>query len=233
MAKPSSEKSLIQTPFRQDDYDAYNKFIFSRERNIFFKMVKRVELFLMIKDLAGDILECGVFKGSGMAVWAKLLDMYSPHSIRKVIGFDMFDPSFVEDLENPQEQETMRQVFSRCPDANVSLDDVTGRLRDAAVPAHRFALVPGDISTTAPRFLSENPGMRIALLYLDMDLEKPTYDALVVFWDRIVKGGIIVFDEYGYNAWTESNAVDRFISEKKLRLHKIDLQSPTAYVIKH
>jgi hypothetical protein len=66
-----------------------------------------------------------------------------------------------------------------------------------------------------------------------MDLEKPTYDALVVFWDRIVKGGIIVFDEYGYNAWTESNAVDRFISEKKLRLHKIDLQSPTAYVIKH
>ncbi len=228
----AAQKSLIQVPFAQDDYEAYNQFVFSKERNIFFKMVKRVELFLMAKEVIGDIVECGVFKGSGMAVWAKLLDMYSPHSIRKVIGFDMFDPSFVEELKNPQEQETMRQVFSRCPNPTVSRDDVDARMRGAGIPTHRYSLVKGDISETAPLFLRENPGLRISLLYLDMDLEKPTYDALVCFWDQIAKGGVVVFDEYGYNSWTESNAVDRFVTEKKLKLRKIDLQSPTAYLVK-
>ena len=32
-------------------------------------------------------------------------------------------------------------------------------------------------------------------------------------YDRIVKGGIIVLDEYACEKWTESNAVDRFLKE--------------------
>ena len=53
-----------------------------------------------------------------------------------------------------------------------------------------------------------------SILYLDLDLYKPTYKALVNLWDNVVEGGLIIFDEYGYHNWSESQAVDRFIKEK-------------------
>ena len=43
-----------------------------------------------------------------------------------------------------------------------------------------------------------------------MDIDKPTYESLINLYERIVRGGIIVFDEYACNKWSESNAVDRF-----------------------
>ena len=42
---------------------------------------------------------------------------------------------------------------------------------------------------------------------------KPTYASLNMLYDRIVRGGIIVFDDYACENWTESNAVDRFLNE--------------------
>lgn len=79
----------------------------------------------------------------------------------------------------------------------------------------------------------KNPGFRISYLYLDID--KPTYISLNLLYDRIVRGGIIVFDEYVCEKWSESNAVDRFLNKhpnlniKTLLWGKI----PTAYIIKN
>jgi hypothetical protein len=45
------------------------------------------------------------------------------------------------------------------------------------------------------------------------------YFCLNELWPRIVKNGVLIFDEYGINEWTESNAVDKFIKEKGLTLY--------------
>ena len=66
----------------------------------------------------------------------------------------------------------------------------------------------------------------------NLDLEKPTYDTLSNFWDNMTKGGIIVFDEYGYHKWRESKGVDRFIEEKGLEIKSINFLCPTAYIQK-
>ena len=50
-------------------------------------------------------------------------------------------------------------------------------------------------------------------MYLDLDIDKPTYASLNMLYDRIVRGGIIVFDEYACEKWSESNAEDRFLNE--------------------
>jgi hypothetical protein len=47
-----------------------------------------------------------------------------------------------------------------------------------------------------------------------------------------VPGGLVVFDEYAYHIWSESNAVDKFIKEKGLCLYNTHIESPTAYIIK-
>ena len=75
----------------QSVYDAYNSFIFANDSRVFNKMIKRSELYLCVKGLVGDILEFGVFKGASIALWLKLLDMYEPNSITKVLGFDYFN----------------------------------------------------------------------------------------------------------------------------------------------
>ena len=70
------------------------------------------------------------------------------------------------------------------------------------------------------------------LVNMDLDIEEPTLDTMENLWDKIVPGGIIVFDEYGYGAWTESNAVDKFIKKYNLKLEKTQVIAPTAYIIK-
>ncbi|MDD4931339.1 MAG: macrocin O-methyltransferase [Candidatus Colwellbacteria bacterium] len=235
MSLPSIYNSNTKINDNQVVFDAFNTLMRSDDRTVFYKMATKINIFNMIAYLPGDIIECGVFKGSSLLLWLKLVAMTTPNSIRKVIGFDFFDQNFVEDLEDATDKKAMAEVFSRCPVSrdDISVEGITSRLVEANFSQSKFELVKGDLSVTSKEYVDSRPGMRIALLYMDVDLEKPTYDALCVMWDRIVPGGIVVFDEYGYHIWSESNAVDQFVKEKELTLHLLDIPSPTAYIIKN
>lgn len=213
-------------------FDAFNTFIFHSDKRVFGKMLQRIRFFHQTLNLPGDIVECGVFKGSGMATWLKLLEILSPNN-RRVIGFDFFQE---EDCLNSlvgTERETMNEVIQRCQNKEeLSVSGVTARLRNVCSDEKRFLLVPGNVCTTAKWFCEKNPGFRISILYLDMDLGEPTYQALVYFWDRILPGGIIVLDEYGYHVWTESDGVDRFLKEKGLKIQTTGCAAPSAYIQK-
>ena len=78
---------------------------------------------------------------------------------------------------------------------------------------NKFQLEKGDVEFILPSFLKNNPGLRISLIYIDVDLERPTYHALKNLWDRLLPGGVIVFDEYEYHKFSESNGVDKFLKE--------------------
>lgn len=219
----------------QSIYDSYNNLMFSSERNIIFKLLMRHRLYEMIKDIHGDIVECGVFKGAGIALWLKMMEMDHPHDIRKVIGFDYFGNDFVEKLSDPIDSMAMKQVFDRCSNLSqddISIEGITAKLLNAGFPSDKFELVKGNISVTSSDFLKNRPGFRISILYMDLDIDEPTYDTLCNLWSRVVPGGLVVFDEYAYHSWTEANAVDRFVEEKGLTLHKLNIKSPNAYIVK-
>lgn len=219
----------------QNIYDSFNSFIFSADRNVFNKLVIKQFFYSMTQELHGDIVECGVFKGSGLLAWLKLLDMYEPNSLKKVLGFDFFNPQFIDQLTNEVDKTTMRQVFDR--DSNLIFGDVSKegiehKIESAGFKRDKYELIPGDISLSSMNYIKDRPGLRISILYLDMDLDKPTYDALNALWDRVVRGGVVVFDEYAYHSWSESDAVDRFITERNLKLCNTNIKAPTAYIIK-
>lgn len=219
----------------EDDiiYQSFNIFIFSNDRKVFHKLIYRVKLFEMVKDLPGDIVECGVFKGSGIFTWSKLIELNCQFEIKKVVGFDYFERDFVKNLSE-HDRRTMGQVFSRCDvvDNEISIESITSKFENIGIPNHKFDLIKGDVSFTTRKYVEDNPGFRISLLYMDLDLEKPTTDTLNNLWDIVVPGGIVVFDEYGYGVWTESKAVDDFVSQHNLKLHKTNVSAPTAYVVK-
>jgi hypothetical protein len=235
MKKVNLYNNTDSIKINQSLYDHFNGFIISDDRNVFNKMCTRIRLFEQVKELNGDIVECGVFKGSGLLTWLKLVDMYQPNSIKKVIGFDFFGNEFVDNIVDEVDRETMRQVFSR--DTKLDMDDISlegikKKIVSSGFKDSKYDLVKGDISFTSQNYLKDRPGFRISLLYLDLDLDKPTYDTLINFWDRIVDGGCVVFDEYAYHSWSESNAVDRFLKDKNIKLINTHVHAPTAYFIK-
>lgn len=219
----------------QNIYDSFNNFIFSKDRNVFNKLVARLQFYDITKHLHGDIVECGVFKGSGLLTWLKILDLYEPHSIKKVMGLDFFGQEFVETLEDKTDRETMKQVFTRDKSLktdDISFDGIRNKILNAGVDETKFELIQGDVSITSAEMIKERPGLRISILYLDMDIYEPTYAALNNLWDRVVPGGVVVFDEHAYHSWSEADAVDQFVQERSLTLHRTDIKAPTGFIIK-
>ena len=224
---------LIETP--QELFDSFNNFILSEDTKIFNKLIARTLLYNKVKNIPGDIVECGVFKGTGLYSFLKLKRIFNPNSNKKVIGFDYFDnDGLVSTLTNDLDKTYMSSLFKeRNFNHDENYKDILYNkiLNDGFLP-NEFDLIKGDVSITTHIFSNENPGFKISLLYMDLDLEKPTYDTLSNFWDNMTKGGIIVFDEYGYHKWSESKGVDRFIQEKNLDLKSINFLCPTAYIQK-
>jgi predicted O-methyltransferase YrrM len=93
-------------------------------------------------------------------------------------------------------------------------------------------LIKGDISNTTTQYVAQRPGAKISLLYIDLDLETPTYYALSALWDRVSKGGLVVFDEYAYHQWSETQGADKFFANKNVKIQALPFSMPTAVVIK-
>lgn len=54
----------------------------------------------------------------------------------------------------------------------------------------------GDLETL-PAYLERRPALKVALLQLDVDVYEPTAFALELSLPRMVRGGLVVFDDYG------------------------------------
>lgn len=218
-------------------YTHFNNFIFSNDTKILGKLLHRYDFFTKTKDLPGDIVELGVFKGSGIATFSKFLDIYCPNSNKKIIGFDIFDvleANEILDKDSKLDKLSMKTVYSRVENEDLTLEKVTQQLQNMEIHK-KYILVKGDIENTLPTFLKENPGFRISLLYIDVDLDRPTYLGLKYLWDRILPGGIILFDEYEYHKFSESVGVEKFLQEKNIKyeLKSTNWIAPTAYLVKN
>lgn len=194
------------------------------------KIVARMELVRMIRDVPGDIVDAGAYKGSSTLQFAHLLNIYQPNSRSRVIAFDTFDAVFPRVRED-EAQAAVDHMDSYEASAFDQLNEAVEKLG----LGHRIDIVRGDITDTLPVFLDDNPGMRISLLHCDLDVYPPTLATLRAAWRRVVIGGIVVFDEYAVEKWGESDAVDEFFAEMKNPpvLKMLDTSpTPTAYCVK-
>jgi hypothetical protein len=227
--------NLELTKESQSLFDSFNSFILSEDRRVFSKLISRALLYNEVKDIPGDIVECGVFKGTGLYTFLKLKGLYNPNSSKKVVGFDFFDTNqLISSISNKTDKEAMDVLFKeRNFTHETSFKDYlsTKLIQDGFLNTD-FELVDGDLSITSKEYSENNPGFKISLMYMDVDLEEPTYNALNNLWDNVTKGGIVVFDEYGYNKWSESKGVDRFIEEKNIEIKSLNYMCPTAYIKK-
>ena len=217
----------------QSLYDNFNGFIFDKDIKVLGKLLYRYKFFELTKDLPGDIVELGVFKGSGVATFLKFIEIFCTHSNKKIIGFDLFN-SFNDVVSTYANGNTMQTVYSKTDSNDLTICSVSNKLENINKDGSKFLLIEGDVCKTTKTFVSNNPGFRTSLIYVDLDLNEPVYHSLMNLWDNLLPGGYIVFDEYEYHKFDESNGVDRFLKEKGISYNLISTNwmAPTAFMIK-
>ena len=182
-------------------------------------ILSHYEIYKKILDLPGLVLEAGVFKGGSLIQWATFRELLENENSRKIVGFDTFgtfpnpttvqsDKTFVEKWNNQFANEF---VSKEEIEQSLSLKG-TGNVQ----------LIQGDIRITLPQFIQQNPALRIALLHIDTDVYEPCKVTLETCWDKIVHGGIILFDDYA-TIEGETLAVDEFFYGKSYKIQKLPL----------
>jgi O-methyltransferase len=81
---------------------------------------------------------------------------------------------------------------------------------------HRFSMYPSVelIRGIVPEVLTKIPSTQVAYLAIDMNSSEPELKTLEFFYPKIVKGGIIYFDDYGWSYPALRKVIDEFFSTK-------------------
>lgn len=165
------------------------------------RFLVRYEIFKLNLGVHGSVVECGVFAGGGLMTWAQCSAILEPYNhTRRVIGFDTFSgfPRTHEKDTSSGTSEYLHQgAFTTSAEIVKELNHIAS-IHDRNRPlGHipKIELVQGDSCETIPEYLALNPHLLISLLYLDFDLYEPTKAALQYLLPRVVRGGVVAFDE--------------------------------------
>jgi O-methyltransferase len=186
-------------------------------------LVKAVE-YLNAKGLAGDFVECGVWRGGNLMI-AKELCRNSAIE-RKFYLFDTFaGMSAPTDADTTHAGADAGATYrERVREGHVdwvyaSIEDVRENFRRAGLLDDRVVFVKGKVEDTlADR---RNVPERIALLRLDTDFYESTRAELEVLYPRLVPGGVLIVDDYGH--WRGARkAVDEYFKSAPMLWSRID-----------
>jgi hypothetical protein len=164
--------------------------------------------------VAGDLVECGVWRGGSSMVAALTLEQEGDRE-RRLWLYDTF-----AGMSEPTARDVAADGFSAAEHwdeikgapgdptfAYASLEDVRANMASTGIAADRIEYVRGPVEETIPGAVPE----RIALLRLDTDWYESTRHELEHLWERLEPGGVLILDDYGH--WLGARqAADEFFA---------------------
>ncbi|MFF7011596.1 TylF/MycF/NovP-related O-methyltransferase [Streptomyces fimicarius] len=226
-AKPKARKPAPAFP---EDYDDEAKEIIRAVKPYSMTSPERLNAFILATrhiarhNIPGDIVECGVWRGGSMQACARTL-LSVGETERDLYLFDTYEgmtPPTAEDLrrDGRSAQELLdAQGKDRPIWAVASLEDVKAGFENIPYPKERVHYVQGRVEDTVPAQAPE----QISILRLDTDWYASTKHELDHLYGRLVSGGVLLIDDYGY--WQGSRqAVDEFLDKtgEQLLLLRMD-----------
>lgn len=205
-----------------------NNFYLTSKKDRLAKVLSHYEIYKKIIDLPGEIIECGIFKGASLSRLIMFRDLLESSNSRNIIGFDTFE-DFPE--TNYEKDKIKRNDFiDKAGKKSIPLKKLKENLYQRNL-YENVRLIKGDIIETIPKFVKENPELKIALINLDTDIYEPAEIILKYLYPHLVKGGIIMFDDYGVFPG-ETKAIDEFFKNKNELIKKVNLNKTPSYIIK-
>jgi hypothetical protein len=172
----------------------------------------------------GDFVECGVWKGGNLILCGLMVKELQLD--RRIWGFDTFegmsmptDDDFVIGRQDKAYARwATRQKLGFNDWSYASYEEVERNVRNEA-GIDNITLVKGKVEDTLDR--TENIPDKIAILRLDTDWYESTRKELEVLYPRLVRGGVLIVDDYGH--WSGAKkAVDEYFAANPVWLHRID-----------
>jgi len=163
------------------------------------------------ENIPGDFLECGVCNGGTAALLARFATRSRLN--RTMWLLDSFQGMPVTTTEDGEAAKA--HIGKEVGD----IQRVKRVLRRVGADMSRVRIVPGWFQDTFPTVSSS----QIALLNIDADWYESVKLCLDTFYDRVVRGGFISFDDYGH--WPGCRkAVDEFFAVRRLpyKLQQVD-----------
>lgn len=172
-------------------------------------------------DIAGAVVECGVWRGGSIA--AAALALKAAGECRPMYLFDTF-----EGMSAPTDHDRKigggpfavskfaeTQIGDESSDwCRASLEDVRGSLAALGLNPDEFHFVKGMVEKTIP---AQAPTENIALLRLDTDWYESTRHEFEHLYPRLVDGGVLIVDDYG--DWEGARrAVDEYLAANGIRM---------------
>lgn len=151
-----------------------------------------------------NFIECGV--GDGMSAFYTLREISMEPKIHEKIKLHLFDswgPMKKQDL-----LESEMGSEDRYSELELNITKNNLREYDDLVIYHKGYI---------PEVFEQNPKPPESIVYMHIDLNstKPTIDSLEYFFPKLVSGGVVLFDDYGWNNHKDTkHAVDDFFKDK-------------------
>lgn len=171
-------------------------------------------------NIPGAIVECGVWRGGSMIAAALQLEAMSSTE-KELHLFDTFEgmteASPIDTNENKVSADAMLLKSNKNLDpggiwAYASISDVRRNFETTNYPKERIKFHKGDVRRT----LFENSTQEIkeiSILRLDTDWYDSTKAELEVLYPKLVVGGVLIIDDYGY--WNGAKqAVDEYFKAR-------------------
>ena len=210
----------------EQQWDYENGFYLTSHLTRIPKMLAHYELYKSIINLPGQVVECGVFKGGSFIRFCTFREVLeSPYS-RKIIGFDAFGK--FPQQENVEDQSFVEK-FEGTAGQGISIHELEEVL--AHKKFQNYELIQGDITQTIPDYVANHPELKISLLHIDVDVYQPSVTILNHLFDRVVSGGLLVFDDFA-TVSGETKAIDEFFVGKDSIIEKLSLSHIPSYVRK-
>jgi len=219
---------MIELPNFEKAFEYENNFYLSCGITRISKILSHYEIYKMIKEVPGEIIECGVFKGASYLRFAMFREIFGNPFSKKIIGFDTF--SKFPETTFQDDNKARNKFISSAGSDSISKEQLLKILDNKGLNKH-VDLIEGDITETVPSYVKANPELKISLLNLDTDIYEPTVTILEHLYPKITKGGILMLDDYGTHPG-ETKAVDEYFKNKTVEIKKFSFAMTPCYIIK-
>jgi len=159
----------------------------------------------MVQRLPGDFVECGVNTGAYSRAVIEYIDFQKTRKTFYLMDtYEGLVPSQVTDAEKAAGVDAYFGTYANVYDQVVK-----------TFAPFNTRIIKGPVPDT----LSQCDASQICYLSIDMNVVAPEIAAANYFWNKLVSGGVMILDDYGFPAHIEQKkAFDQFALEKRVSI---------------
>ncbi|MDO6434788.1 TylF/MycF/NovP-related O-methyltransferase [Flavitalea sp. BT771] len=218
---------MIELPDFKNAFDHENSFYLSCSNSRLSKFIAHYELFKLAQNLPGSIVECGVFMGNSLVRFAGFREILENAYSKNIIAFDCFEE--FPPTNNREDEKYLDDFINKTGGNSISIEQLQTVLDHKNI--RNVELIKGDINYTVPKYIADHPNLKISLINLDTDVYEPAVTILKHLYPKLVKGGVLLLDDYGIFPG-ETRAVDEFFSGLDVKIQKFRYAMTPSFIVK-